>query len=121
MNSGVAESVLVRAAGSCERCGLGLTALGHSLHHRKLRSQGGPDTAENLAALCGSGTTGCHMLVHSYPEQIGRPGGWIVPHWQDPAGVAVDHWLEGWVLLTKEGYIAEGSSIVYVDDEGEEG
>lgn len=37
-----------------------------SLHHVYPRGQGGDDTAVNLIALCGSGTTGCHGRVEAH-------------------------------------------------------
>jgi hypothetical protein len=37
-------------------------------HHVIARGQGGDDVRENLVALCGSGTTGCHGLVEDENE-----------------------------------------------------
>ena len=44
----------------CINCGLRT----ESLHHIIPRSQGGDDVVPNLAPLCGTGTTGCHGLLH---------------------------------------------------------
>ncbi len=55
----------------------------HSVHHRLLRSQGGPDTAANLVTLSGSGTTGEHGWVHDHPKAA-RIAGYIVPMGQNP-------------------------------------
>lgn len=65
----------------CEACGLGLgelgaQGLGLDAHHVLFRGQGGDDVQGNLFNLCGSGTTGCHGLVHAAHretrELIGR-------------------------------------------------
>lgn len=47
--------------GPCRLCG---TAQ-YTLHHLVPRSMGGDDTFDNLAPLCGSGTTGCHGSVEN--------------------------------------------------------
>lgn len=98
----VRTSVLTRCEGQCERCG-GPLGSDYSVHHRKLRSQGGKDTADNLAVICGSGTTGCHLLVHSERLEIGEPEGYIVPGWADPAGMPVTHHYHGTVYLLPDG------------------
>ena len=56
----------------------------HSFHHRQLRSQGGPDTIDNLILLSGSGTTGEHGWVHASPARA-KLLGLIVPSWARPA------------------------------------
>src|SRR6476660_6104163 len=44
-----------------------------TLHHLVPRSLGGDDCVDNLVALCGSGTTGCHGLIeHRDPLALGR-------------------------------------------------
>jgi len=45
----------------CVICG----SINISIHHILPRSQGGDDVWENLAALCGDGTTGCHGGVEA--------------------------------------------------------
>lgn len=76
-----------RAGWRCERCGAGLHGE-FAGHHRKLRSQGGPDTIVNAVALCHD----CHTLapeaVHRQVAQA-RADGWIVRREADPAQVAV--------------------------------
>lgn len=100
--SGVRAIVYNRDDGLCVRCGVYLseydmaTARG-SIHHRKLRSQGGPNTAANLITLCGSGTTGCHGWVHGHPAEA-RNLGLIVHRIDDPASVPVLGW-SGWLRL----------------------
>jgi hypothetical protein len=46
----------------CRVCG----RPGVSLHHILSRGLGGDDVEENLAWLCGSGTTGCHGLIEAH-------------------------------------------------------
>lgn len=75
------KAVLHRDGWKCRRC---WRTVDLNIHHRKLRSQGGTDEAENLVTLCGSGTTGCHGWVHANPR-IARAHGWMVPSWADPA------------------------------------
>ncbi len=58
--------VLARAGYRCQRCGAEARP-GRPLeaHHRLMRSQGGPDTMENLVCLCGPNPAGCHGWCHS--------------------------------------------------------
>lgn len=97
--------VLLRCGGRCERCG---RALGEywECHHRKLRSQGGPDDVRNLIAL----HPDCHNpgspgSVHHSPR-IARQGGYMVPGWADPAVEPLLLWGSRWVLLTEGGTYA---------------
>jgi len=70
--------------GACVRCGL----VEFNLHHRQRRREGGHGV-ENLIALCGSGTTGCHGWAHANPEAA-RARGYIVPTWiESPADIPV--------------------------------
>lgn len=46
----------------CVSCGLPY----RSLHHILPRSQGGSDIVDNLVALCGDGSTGCHGILESH-------------------------------------------------------
>lgn len=62
------QAVITRACYRCERCDGPLDTM--SVHHRRPRGMGGTrdETAnwpENLLALCGTGTTGCHGWVES--------------------------------------------------------
>jgi hypothetical protein len=64
-----------RDNGCCRRCG----NLATNVHHRIGRGMGGSKRADinDLAALvmlCGSGTTGCHGLITSRPEEAYREG-----------------------------------------------
>jgi 5-methylcytosine-specific restriction endonuclease McrA len=73
----------LRSGGRCEFCG-DVFRGAMELHHRRLRSQGGQDTADNLAAIHPE----CHLRAHRFPAQS-REWGWIVPSWEDPAEVEV--------------------------------
>lgn len=57
----VAEKVMERAKGMCE-CGCGRQ--GDTAHHRKRRSQRGPNTMANLVWISDE----CHAWVHSHPK-----------------------------------------------------
>src|SRR5258707_62554 len=82
--------------GRCERCG---ERKATDAHHRRLVSQGGPDLASNLAALCRQ----CHDWCHDHPTEA-RGGGWIV-------GAGVD-WRTKALLLW------DGSLVILDDDAG---
>ena len=68
------------------------------MHHRILRSQGGRNDPENLVALCGSGTTGCHGWAH-HERAAARPGGWTLRPTDDPAVIPLDSWDRGLILF----------------------
>jgi hypothetical protein len=60
----LARSVLARYR-TCELCG---KRRSESCHHAVPRGKGGDDVWENMVALCGSGTTGCHGEVETSRE-----------------------------------------------------
>lgn len=91
--------VLLRDKYRCVRCGKDVMSRPYSVHHRKLRSQGGTDDLANLITLCGHGTTGCHYLVHSQRKSHGEPGGYVVPSWADPTEVGVVYHPNRFVML----------------------
>lgn len=93
------DAVLLRDKYRCVRCGDDIHWIRFSVHHRKLRAQGGKDEFANLITLCGSGTQGCHYVVHSRRKNIGWPGGFIVPGHAMPAEVPVLYHGKGMVLL----------------------
>jgi len=80
MDKQIAELVLDRAKGYCERCGKPSHDL--ALHHRKLRSRGGKDEVSNLVAVCHK----CHNLgtesIHLNPAKATLKG-WMVPSYAD--------------------------------------
>jgi predicted HD phosphohydrolase len=47
-------------------------------HHRKLRKQGGPDTDDNLLAVCNP----CHDHIHANPKES-YMNGTLIPSWAD--------------------------------------
>jgi hypothetical protein len=67
--AGQDEWVILRgeklAGRPCRVCGALGARWSRSLHHLVSRSLGGDDVADNLVALCGSGTTGCHGLIEA--------------------------------------------------------
>ncbi len=85
----------------CQRCGVSIVDIPSSIHHRKLRSQGGLDDAGNMIRMCGTGTTGCHGWAH-HNRTLARQDGWIVYRIDNPAEHAVLT-IHGWVLLDNEG------------------
>lgn len=48
----------------CRMCGQA-NAYTYSVHHIQYRSAGGNNDLDNLILLCGSGSSGCHLQVHS--------------------------------------------------------
>ena len=79
----VALAVITRANGACEACRF--TAAGKmDLHHRKLRSQGGQHTVENLLYV----HDGCHSEIHDRVE-LAYKLGLLVRSYLDPADVPV--------------------------------
>lgn len=85
----------------CQRCGVSIVDIPSSIHHRKLRSQGGLDDADNMIRMCGTGTTGCHGWAH-HNRTLARLGGWIVYRIDNPAEHPV-HTFHGWVLIDSLG------------------
>lgn len=87
-SAAVRETVLKRDRWCCLRCGKVVVGRAKSIHHRKLRSQGGRHDPENLITLCGTGTLGCHGWVHSHVAES-LASGWLVLSTDDPALVSV--------------------------------
>lgn len=94
----------------CVRCLMSVEGREASRHHRKLRSQGGPDSVSNAVTLCGSGTTGCHGHVHHNRAQA-RAEGYILSAWGRPAVECAIRWCFdgrwGWALLDDQGGVVE--------------
>jgi hypothetical protein len=82
MDKRIAEAVLKRAGGYCEKCG-GVLGESYNLHHRKLKSRGGKDSVSNLIAVHNS----CHIQhkdsIHDNPEMSERMG-FMCPSWVEP-------------------------------------
>ena len=79
------RAVAARSGGVCEACG---AAAASHVHHRKLRSQGGDNSPENLLHCC----HGCHQQIHLNPERAYELG-LLVRFTDDPAAVAVKGWV----------------------------
>ena len=99
------DIVLMRAKFRCEICGSPLMQM--SIHHRKPRRMGGTrdpeiNSAANLMAVCGSGTTGCHGWLESHRAEA-KEKGYLVSQWDEPSKVAV-------LIL--------GQKFLYLDAEG---
>lgn len=101
----------------CERCGCGLERNrgGYSIHHRRMKGMGGdrrPDThlPANLLLLCGSGTTGCHAVVH-HVQLEARDEGFLVSRYADPEQVAFLSSRLGWAFVDNEGQIRRADCI----------
>lgn len=77
------EVVTERCGGNCERCGKGGQV---TMHHRKKRGQGGPWTPENIVAVCGDGTRGCHGWIEANPK-LAHETGWSVKPWENEADI----------------------------------
>lgn len=69
-----------------------------------------PDTnlPGNLLLLCGSGTTGCHGLVHARPLEA-RDEGFIVSRWAVPAETGFLSWRLGWAFPDDAGGLARAA------------
>lgn len=93
--------VCKRARNRCEMCGQ-IPARNHpgksrgSVHHRKPRRLGGPDTVANLVLLC----MACHRRLHKN-EPTAALTGWIA--WDDAEVTPLLHFRHGWVLLVPDG------------------
>ena len=84
MPTTVADAVHRRSGGRCEfGPHPGCPGPGEHLHHRKLRSAGGENTAENLVDVC---HIAHHELIHGN-QTWARHHGWIVSRYRDPADV----------------------------------
>lgn len=68
------DIVRARSRGWCE-IGVSFICEGRAgeFHHRLMRSQGGPDTPDNLAHACAA----CHRHVHANPSWAYRLG-WLL-------------------------------------------
>ena len=98
------EAIIARANFVCELCYGPLTTM--SLHHRRPRGMGGSKSPwihdpENLLALCGTGTSGCHGKVESNRDRAYRYG-WLVRYGNIPHSVIFADLYGKWWLLHEE-------------------
>lgn len=84
----------------CEHCGSRPVGLQSPVHHRRLRSQGGRHSLENLLLLCEA----CHTWAHRHPRDA-RETGLIVSAYELPGEVPFKHALHDWVLLLTDGTV----------------
>jgi len=99
----------VPARGIIDLCELGCGRPAIHTHHRKLRSQGGDESAENLLRVC----LECHTRIHAEPAEA-YANGWLVKSFQNPAEVpvvptqmTVDGREEPWQQHTHDGDVEE--------------
>jgi hypothetical protein len=102
-------AVIERDRGRCVGCGQyllhGQRGFDYSVHHRKLRSQGGDNRLSNLVLLCGHGCSGCHGLAHS-EVAASRLSGFLMLSTEDPELVLMEHSQHGPVFLLDDGTVA---------------
>lgn len=96
----VAETVKERSQYFCEAMipEAGCNGQGQHLHHRRMRSQGGVHTVQNLVHICES----CHSYIHHHPA-ISYTKGWLVKSTRDP-----DH----------EPFLRRGGAVLLLEDGG---
>lgn len=101
MDKKIVKIVEERAGNYCEVCG-GPAHSSMALHHRKLKSRGGKDSASNLIRV----HHGCHNLrsdsIHANPERSSQKG-WMVGSWQQPHEVPFTRPDGSIVLLQDDG------------------
>jgi hypothetical protein len=98
-----------RNEGVCELC----RRRPGNRHHRQGRDPFNT-IPSNLLLACGSGTTGCHGLIHQ-KQAWSRERGYIVPDWAVPSEYPLLYWRrpvlgvwrERWVLLDDRGGMRE--------------
>ena len=109
MNKEIAEKVIARANGYCEKCGMPMNQ--PNLHHRKLRSQGGKDEVSNLIAVHHY----CHNIasksIHQNPKES-MAKGYIVPSYATPSEYPM-HFPDGSIIL-----LAETGEYIRLEGEG---
>jgi len=74
------------------------------MHHRKKRSHGGLWGPENIIAVCGSGTTGCHGWIEHHPDAAADTGFHVRP-WENPAETRIRYRLSHWAILLPDGTV----------------
>lgn len=86
--------------GRCANCG---SSRDLHVHHRRLRSQGGPSTYSNQVTLCQE----CHGKMHASPK-LAHQLGFILRHGEEPGLRPIQHfcWPGGLVYLRDDGSIA---------------
>ena len=67
-----------RSRHQCEARTEACVGAGEHIHHRKLRSQGGTNSANNLIDVC----TPCHNWIHAHPA-LSYERGWLIHGYAD--------------------------------------
>lgn len=103
MDKRVVALVQDRAGDYCEVCGR-VAEASMALHHRKLKSRGGQDTASNLIRIHHN----CHNLgpysIHMQPEKA-EQNGHMVSSWSEPHETPFTRPDGSKVLLNDDGSI----------------
>ena len=103
MDRKIVALVEARAGNYCETCG-GLALSSMALHHRKLKSRGGKDSASNLIRVHHE----CHNLgtssIHANPS-MATDKGWMVSSWSDSETEPFLKPDGEWVILKNDGSI----------------
>nr|DAS22128.1 MAG TPA: CRISPR-associated endonuclease [Caudoviricetes sp.] len=88
MNASVVNTILERSQGCCEAMLLqsGCNGRGEHIHHRRLRSQGGGDTATNCVHICHK----CHDYIHRNTGDSYHRGLLCRSYWE-PDAVPVEY------------------------------
>jgi hypothetical protein len=71
----VRREVEERSGGRCEAMRVCMGAAAEHMHHKRLQSQSGGDTPDNLVHLCFA----CHRWVHRNPVEAWRKGLYYSP------------------------------------------
>lgn len=78
----VKDAVWKRSGGMCEaKVDKGCRKFAGHMHHRRMRSQGGPDTVENLLHVC----SWCHTRIHHMGAEAYERG-WLLRAGSRPSG-----------------------------------
>ena len=103
MDKVVRNLVWERSKGLCEYCGLPLDEEAWDFHHRKLRSHGGKDSAENGVALHHF----CHLVkIHNHPK-TSYANGFMVKSTGNPREEKLALYGSIWVYLEAQGTYRE--------------
>lgn len=110
VSTSVRETARMRDGGCCRVCGQFVGA-DMALHHVRYRSEGGPDSLDNLVTVGWTPWHDCHGVIHSGPKREWQAVlGYVITHggvtaravirWLDagtldPAWLGLDSWEPG--------------------------
>ena len=99
----VRETVMSRNGGRCEpQVSPHCAKYASEWHHRKMRSQLGPDTIPNGLAVCPA----CHRYIHRHPEESYDKGYLVRSHYDEdsvPVLLPTRFFGRRWQILTPTG------------------